>query len=100
MGRDFDGQIGLGGGKGAYYTMPLSVASNVVAVAAGDYHSLFMKTNGTLWAMGNNSSGQLGNGTTTVAYKPISVPHLSVANIFPADMAYHSLALWSSTLPP
>ena len=93
MGRDSEGQIGLGSGKGAYYAMPLSVASNVVAVAAGYYHSLFVKTNGTLWAMGNNSSGQLGNGTTTVAYKPISVPNLAVANIFPADQASHSLAL-------
>jgi alpha-tubulin suppressor-like RCC1 family protein len=46
-------------------TTPISVASNVVAVAAGTNHSLFVDTNGTLWAMGYNGYGQLGNGTTT-----------------------------------
>ena len=69
------------------------MASNVVAVAAGYYHSLFMTTDGTLWAMGYNNYGQLGNGTTINTNLPVSVPQLSVANIFPVDQAYHSLAI-------
>ena len=28
------------------------VASNVTAIAAGGYHSLFLKSDGSLWAMG------------------------------------------------
>ena len=36
-------------------------------------HSLFIKTDGTLWVMGLNSYGQLGNGTTTDAHTQISV---------------------------
>ena len=28
------------------------VASNVTAIAAGYYHSLFLKSDGSLWAMG------------------------------------------------
>lgn len=32
-------------------------------IAAGSYHSLALKSNGTLWAWGQNSSGQLGDGT-------------------------------------
>ena len=39
------------------------VASGVMAIAAGYYHSLFVKTNGSLWAMGRNNNGQLGDGT-------------------------------------
>jgi alpha-tubulin suppressor-like RCC1 family protein len=40
------------------------VVSNVTAIAAGDYHSLFLKSDGSLWAMGWNQYGQLGDGTT------------------------------------
>ena len=39
------------------------VTSNVTAVAAGSNHSLFLKSDGSLWAMGNNTYGQLGDGT-------------------------------------
>ena len=35
------------------------------AVVAGAEHSLYIKTNGTLWSMGRNQYGQLGDGTTT-----------------------------------
>ena len=34
-------------------------------VAAGSFHTMLLKTDGTLWAWGDNSSGQLGDGTTT-----------------------------------
>ena len=34
------------------------------ALAGGAYHSLFVKTDGTLWTMGRNEYGQLGNGGT------------------------------------
>jgi alpha-tubulin suppressor-like RCC1 family protein len=37
------------------------VASGVVAVAAGTDHSLFLKSDGSLWAMGSNQYGQLGD---------------------------------------
>jgi hypothetical protein len=42
------------------------VGSKVAAIAAGDYHSLFIKSDGSLWAMGSNGYGQLGDGTTNV----------------------------------
>jgi alpha-tubulin suppressor-like RCC1 family protein len=46
------------------------VASNVVAVAAGASHSLFLKADGSLWAMGGNNNGQLGDGTFTNTNRP------------------------------
>ena len=82
-----------------WFLSPISVASNVVAVAAGSEHSLFVTSDGMLWGMGYNGSGQLGNGTTNDAYSPINVNsallplHLSVVNIFQANLANHSLAM-------
>ena len=46
-------------------TQPASAANDWKAVAAGDFHNLALKADGTLWAWGNNSFGQLGDGTTT-----------------------------------
>jgi len=91
MGYNNYGQ--LGNGTTINTNLPVSVASNVVALAAGYYHSLFTETDGTLWAMGENNYGQLGNGTTISTNLPVSLTNQSVANIFPADQAYHSLAL-------
>ncbi len=68
MGRDGNGQLGDGiyRTNAPYYgtNQPAQiVANNVTAIAAGSYHSLFLKSNGSLWVMGNNASGQLGDGT-------------------------------------
>ena len=48
------------------------VASNVTAVAAenGGVHSLFLKGDGSLWAMGWNQFGQLGDGTYNNTNRP------------------------------
>jgi hypothetical protein len=45
----------------------------VARVAAGYYHTLFVKTNGTLWAMGYNEHAELGDGTTTNRNTPVQV---------------------------
>ena len=44
------------------------------AVSAGDDdHSLAIKNDGSLWAWGSNSCGQLGDGTTSTSYAPKQV---------------------------
>jgi len=66
MGNNSDGQLGDGSNDQFQYktNLPeLIVASNVTAIAAGDAHSLFLKRDGSLWAMGDNSAGELGDGT-------------------------------------
>jgi alpha-tubulin suppressor-like RCC1 family protein len=93
MGWNQYGQLGNGDSTGSNVHSPEFVASNVVAVAAGESHSLFVKANGTPWAMGDNGFGQLGNGTTSNTNLPVIVPHLFVANVFPANSAFHSLAI-------
>ena len=47
--------------------------TRVVAIAAGSTHGLALKTDGTLWAWGENYAGQLGNGTTTQQLTPVQV---------------------------
>jgi alpha-tubulin suppressor-like RCC1 family protein len=44
------------------------VASNVTTIAAGLYHSLFLKNDGSLWAMGWNI------GTASWVMAPITIP--------------------------
>lgn len=42
-------------------------------IASGYNHTVAIKTEGTLWAWGNNSVGQLGNGTTTNRNVPTNI---------------------------
>jgi alpha-tubulin suppressor-like RCC1 family protein len=42
-------------------------------VSAGDTHSFAIKTDGSLWAWGDNTSGRLGDGTTTNRLIPVRI---------------------------
>ena len=57
------GQLGLGDGMPEQHA-PVQVGSDTdwTAVAAGKYHTVSLKANGTFWAWGNNGYGQLGLG--------------------------------------
>ena len=74
MGENPYGQLGLGPtyvGEHNGTHVPLQiVASNVVAVATGYGHSLFIKSDGSLWGMGDNADGELGDGTYSNRYYP------------------------------
>lgn len=75
MGFNYYGQLGTGGYYYYYYSYstPTQIAAGVAAVAAGTYHSLFLRTDGTLWGMGSNGSGQLGDTTTYSRYTPVQI---------------------------
>jgi len=47
--------------------------TGVTGVSAGNTHSLAVKGDGTVWAWGRNSSGQLGDNTTTEHLRPNQV---------------------------
>jgi hypothetical protein len=66
----------LGDNTNAAKSSPVSVIggfTNWCQVSAGFNHSLGLRTNGTLWAWGQNSGGRLGDGTTTIRSSPVSV---------------------------
>ncbi len=72
------GQLGDGGAIGSVNT-PRQVPgfTGVVAIAAGRLHNLALKSDGTLWAWGENSSGQLGDYTITTRKTPVQVRDIS-----------------------
>ena len=99
-GANTSGQLG-NGYIYSYSAMPAWVCfmadcvTNGIAIAAGYAHSLAQQADGTLWAWGDNTFGQLGNGTTNGSPMPVQVFGLS--NIVAiAGGADHSLALSSS----
>ena len=96
-GKNGYGQLGSNVGTG----IPLSTVNptlvptvaNIVAVAAGGEHSVALKIDGTVWAWGRNTYGQLGNGETTdINYTPVRVPSLTAISEIVAG-ENHTLAL-------
>jgi alpha-tubulin suppressor-like RCC1 family protein len=107
-GSNTDGE--LGNGDHVSKNSPVQVADpnnvsgfqtgkliNVIAVAAGDHFSLALKTDGTVWAWGDDTYGQLAdNGSlapATYSNVPIQVAGLSYRITAIAAGANHALAL-------
>lgn len=71
--------------------------SGVVQVAAGLYHTLALKSDGTVWAWGINTSGELGDGSTTQRNVPVKVSGLAgIVKIGSGGSASHSFAIASN----
>jgi RHS repeat-associated protein len=72
----YNGSGQLGDGTTTTRTVPEHLSSTsisgVVAIAAGSLFSLALKADGTVWAWGDNSVGEQGNGTTSTT--PITTP--------------------------
>jgi len=94
----YNGVGALGNGDNTFTdsNVPVQVTglTGVVAIAAGAYHSLAVKGDGTVWAWGYNADGELGNGdaTFTNSTVPVQVSGLTGCTSVSAG-AYHSLAV-------
>jgi alpha-tubulin suppressor-like RCC1 family protein len=96
-----DNSVGqLGNTTPAQSTTPIAVqglTGAFTAVAAGSYHSLALRSDGTVWGWGTNSSGQLGDTTTTSPRRSaVQVSGLTGSTVVAiAAGGLHSLALLS-----
>jgi alpha-tubulin suppressor-like RCC1 family protein len=82
MGANFQHQLATAIGAGSIANSPVQLlASGVTQVAAGAAYTLFLKSDGSLHAMGANWYGQLGDGTTTTRSSPVQVVSSSVTQI-------------------
>ena len=84
MGDNTYGQLGLGSAI-TNEKVPQALNSGVRTVAAGGYHSLFVKSGNSLWAMGGNFDGQLGDKTYNNQYFPEEIASSQVSVIAAGD---------------
>ena len=73
----------------------VALAASKGTVSSGMVHSLSVKNDGTVWAFGSNSVGQLGNGSINSSTVPVQVSWLTDAMVVAAGTV-HSLALASN----
>jgi alpha-tubulin suppressor-like RCC1 family protein len=105
-GSNSAGQLGYGaicGGPCAGSTRPRQVPglTGVAAVAAGGFHSLALKRDGTLLAWGQGGQGQLGTGVLSDTNTPTRVPGLGgvqiksiVASVFDSMIVTTGGGIW------
>ena len=76
-----------------FFSLSIQVNAQCWAkVSAGYAHSLAIKSDGTLWAWGDNISGQLGNGTNNNSNAPVQIGTATNWQVITAG-AEHSMAI-------
>lgn len=71
-----------------------AVANQAEFIAGGSKHTLGIKSDGTVWAWGGNSDGQLGNGGTTQQDEPVPVTMTDLESVKAVACGNdHSIAL-------
>jgi hypothetical protein len=84
-----DGGLGTNSESSVSFENRVLVDSNVIDVAVGADFTLYVKGDGSLWAMGRNSSGQLGLGDQVDRLTPVQVVASGVAEVEAGtDFAY------------
>lgn len=89
-------QLGLGDASDEIFTpVPVPGLNNIVAIAAGAFHSLAVRSDGIVFAWGANYDGQCGQPlNVSIVISPTQVPWLTSATAVGAGWA-HSAALRS-----
>ena len=95
-GGNDDGALGVG--TTSYCTTPAMVTgldAHVASVSAGSTGACVVKTDSSLWCWGDNSNGELGDGTKTLRAAPVVVTGFSTggAASVSAGYTYHTCAV-------
>jgi alpha-tubulin suppressor-like RCC1 family protein len=97
-GNNFVGQLGNGtmtnSSSPVAVNMPGGVTFTAVVTGDGSYHSMALDHNGQAWTWGNNSSGELGDGNTSLSSVPVAVNMpAGVTFVTVGGGSYHSIGL-------
>ncbi len=95
MGDDRFGELGLPmwAGYYSYYSSPTQIDTGVALASAGDSHTLYVKSDATLWSVGDNNYGELGRGFLYMTY---STPGQSATGVA-TTAAGASFSLYADT---
>jgi alpha-tubulin suppressor-like RCC1 family protein len=97
-GNNSTGQLGIGSISSNPVTLPVRIPNftEVVAISAGSSGALALRSDGTVWAWGDNHYGQLGNGATGLLAASTPAPVQFPAGVTAKAVAMgerHALAL-------
>ena len=93
-GYNGEGELGLGGTGDAYYApTQIGTGRNWATVAAGSFHSLGIRADGTLWAWGRNNNGGLGLGDTADRSSPTTLKGVNCGKVAASAGSNHSLGI-------
>ncbi len=107
-GRNDVGELGLNAADNNAHPLPVKIPtdkfgngfSNIVMMAARDYHNIAVKADGSVWMWGANDQGQCGDGTQNDAWRPVPVVGLGARGPLPLNVAAGSPGFanlsWSS----
>jgi len=87
-GSNYIGQLGLDTSTIAKQMSPMKVEklTDTAAIDGGELHAVVYKKDGTVWGMGKNEKGQLGNVGDKEVYSPIQVNDFNIGKMPTTDI--------------
>ena len=73
----------------------------MVELESGGNHTVFLKSDGTAWAVGSNSHGQLGVGSISYSFNPVNLNKSdgsSLSGVVEVSLGIHSLSIFWITV--
>ena len=88
------GQLGTGHKRGELIpALITTINDRMVQISAGVAHTLVLTKSGRVFAMGNNSNGELGTGSKRDSHYPLQVKDLEPFNVNKVSAGHHSAAV-------